>query len=177
MRCFIGIDISDDLKEKIAKIQKRFSNFDIKLVEKENLHINLIFLGDIENDKIDLIKKIMNKISLKPFKVNINGAGAFPSLDYIRVVWLNIEPKENIIEMYNLLKEGLKQLGFSEEKSYVPHLTIGRVKSNRNKDKLTSLIKEQSYIGEMEISSIILFKSNLTPNGPVYEKLYVKKFI
>ena len=173
---FIGIDIPLELKEKIAEITKRFSKFDIKLTEKDNLHINLIFLGKID-DKLASIKEIMDKIALNPFKISIRSLGVFPSLNNIKVVWLGVDGGEELKILHDGLNSALKPLGYGEERSYKPHLTLGRVRSMEDNEKIISLIKELGdiEIGKFEVNEISLFESTLTPNGAIYKKNYIKK--
>jgi 2'-5' RNA ligase len=64
-------------------------------------------------------------------------------------------------------------LGFKKEKSYDPHITLGRVKfiENDSKETLKRLIEKNKHInfGKIEINSVSLMKSTLTKKGPVYE--------
>ena len=52
MRCFIAVDLPDDLREGVVKLQSRLKAVNVKTVKKENLHFTLKFLGEIEEDKI-----------------------------------------------------------------------------------------------------------------------------
>ncbi len=94
MRCFVAVDIDENLKDKIINIQKELATLgNMKLVEKQNLHFTLKFLGEI-NERT--IKEVMNKLEsiakqTQSFTINIQGMGAFPSLDYIRVVWIGAD--------------------------------------------------------------------------------------
>ena len=177
MRAFLGISISDGLKPKILAIQKRFSNFDIKSVEPDNLHFNLKFFREIGNEEIDKLKQILGEISEKfePFEIEIRGIGAFPSKNYIRVVWLGVKEGYNIITtLAETIQDSIEVLGFLKEGRFKPHLTLGRVRTARNKENLRSLIEELSdiEIGKMKVEKVILFKSKLSPTGPIYEEVF-----
>ncbi|MDO5815827.1 MAG: 2'-5' RNA ligase family protein, partial [Methanobrevibacter sp.] len=67
------------------------------------------------------------------------------------------------------------RLGFDKDKKFSTHLTIGRMKSAKNKEKVKSIIEEFGEVefGEMEVSKISLKKSTLTPQGPIYEDLTI----
>jgi len=162
MRAFIGIEIPEELKREISKIQKRFEGFDIKLVERQNLHFCLKFLGEISEE--DAIKVKENLPRFDKFKVKVHGTGVFPHLGHIKVIWLGVKDGKN--EMIRLAK------GFGAE-TFEAHLTLGRVKSGRNKSELIKLLEElkDKDIGEFEVSEVFLIKSELTSLGPVYEKL------
>ena len=172
MRLFISIEISEQLKDKIIEIQKRFRDFDIKFVEKENLHFNLKFLGEVGED-IDKIKEAMTKVSqqFEKFKINIAGLNAFPNKNYIKVLFLEVKDgRQTMIGIAEVLDNDLGK----SDKPFIPHLTLGRVKSGKNKEKLQELVKELENIeiGEMEVNEIKLIKSELAPSGPVYEEVF-----
>ena len=180
MRAFLGIPISEELKSKILAIQKRFSNFDIKLVEPENLHFNLKFFREIGNEEIDKLKQILEETSEKfePFEIEIKGIGAFPSTNYIRVIWLGVKEGYNTMTtLAETIQDSIEVLGFLKKGRFVPHLTLGRVRTARNKEDLRSLIEELSdiEIGKMKVDKIILFKSKLSPTGPIYEEVFSVK--
>lgn len=176
MRCFIGIPIENGLKSKIKKLQEKLetTRADIKFVERENLHFTVKFLGDVPEEKISKIKEIMEKTAtlFEPFEIYIKGLGCFPNKNYARVIWLSADAQlPALLEAFDI---NLSELGFKRESSYIPHLTIGRVKSGRNDPSLLKLLREleKIEIGTMIVKDIKLFKSTLTPNGPIYEELF-----
>ena len=172
MRLFIAIDIDDRLKDKIADLQKRFHGIDIKLVEKQNLHFCLKFLGEADESQINDIKAVIDKVAkqFEPFEINIAGLNAFPSKNYVKVVFLEVKKGREIMKAISYM---LEELG-KENRDFIPHLTLGRVKSGQGKEKLKKLLRELEdiEIGKMDVNEIRLIKSELTPSGPVYEKIF-----
>ncbi|MGZ7043650.1 MAG: RNA 2',3'-cyclic phosphodiesterase [Methanobacterium sp.] len=174
MRVFLAIEIDEELKDKISEVQKEFMKCDapIKIVETENLHCTLKFFGEIDEDKLkEITESIENKIkNHEPFKINIRKTGVFPNEKYIRVLWLGMDNFEPFSNLQKDLDEDFIKMGFKKERSYTPHLTIGRVKGAKNKAELLSTLKDMGdvEIGEMDIESIVLKKSELTPVGPIY---------
>jgi 2'-5' RNA ligase len=73
------------------------------------------------------------------------------------------------------LDKEFRKLGFKKEKNFISHLTIGRVKSPKNKQEIRKTIEklENIEIGQMTVSKICLKKSTLTPQGPIYEDIKV----
>lgn len=178
MRAFLAVDVDPNLTYKIRNIQKQISQVspNVKLVEDENLHFTFKFLGDITPEKKDTIIE-MTEENIKdyaPFNITIKGLGAFPSTDYIRVIWLGVEHPGAFSKVQRELDTEFAKLGFNKERSYIPHLTIGRVKGPKNKDELISLVDELKDIdiGTMNIDRLTLKKSELTPVGPIYTDLY-----
>ena len=174
MRVFLAVEIDEKLLDKISTVQKKFMECEapIKYVETKNLHCTLKFFGEIDDNKLnDIVEAIENKINNHdPFKINIKKSGVFPNERYIRVIWLGIEDPQPFSNLQKDLDQDFIKMGFKKEKSYVPHLTLGRVKGAKNKAALLSKLKdlEDVEIGEMDIKKIVLKKSELTPQGPVY---------
>ncbi len=174
MRVFLAVEIDKNLLNKISNVQKEFAKCEapIKFVETENLHCTLKFFGEIDENKLnEIIEAIEGKIkNHEPFKINIKKTGVFPNERYIRVLWLGMENIEPFTNLQKDLDEDFVKMGFKKERSYKPHLTIGRVKGAKNKAELLSKLQDigDVEIGEMEISKIILKKSELTPVGPIY---------
>jgi len=168
MRLFLAVDIPKDIKEEIYKFQKQFKLKGIKLVEKENLHITVKFLGDVDEETF---KKILDMdLSIPPLKIKLKNLGVFPNPNYIRVIWIGVENKD-LVRIFKDIDEKLATLGFKREKDYVPHLTIGRVKFIDDKRLLKDRVEKWKDIdfGEFEVSKITLYESTLTPSGPIYK--------
>ena len=179
VRAFLAIDLDDDLKPKINRVIKEFKQIDakIKYVELMNLHLTLKFFGEIDTDGLELLgERIANVLSeFEPFNIRIRGCGAFPNDNHIKVIWVGIEDDETIMQLHDKLDAEFVKLGFDKDKKFSTHLTIGRMKSAKNKDKVKSVIEEfgDVEIGEMKVENITLKKSTLTPSGPIYEDLKV----
>ena len=70
--------------------------------------------------------------------------------------------------------EKISELGFKKERrGFSAHLTIARVRSVKNKDKLLQIIEKYRDIefAKIKVDSIILKKSELTSKGPIYTNL------
>jgi 2'-5' RNA ligase len=178
MRAFLAVDVDPNLTYKIMNIQKQLANVssNIRLVEEENLHFTFKFLGDITPERKDTIVEITEEHikDYAPFNINIKGLGAFPNTDYIKVIWLGVEHPGAFSKVQRELDIEFSKMGFNKERSYIPHLTIGRVKGTKNKDELSALVKELENIeiGSMNIDRLTLKKSELTPVGPIYTDLH-----
>ncbi|MFP4045985.1 MAG: RNA 2',3'-cyclic phosphodiesterase [Candidatus Aenigmatarchaeota archaeon] len=178
MRCFLGVQLNENLLPNVKSIKDEIAETggDIKLVEDENLHYTIKFLGDIREKDLEKIDKIEQEITdIDPFEIEIKDMGAFPTRDYIKVIWLGVgKGYDRFKKLMTRINDKLESLGFREEKNdLVPHMTIGRVKSGKNKEEIKHKIGnlEDKTIGRMRVERITLFQSNLTPGGPIYEKV------
>jgi len=164
MRSFIAIEIP--FTHKIQELQESIEGR-VKLVERENMHITLKFLGEIDVNLVEKIKEIVENCKVEKFTIRLRGIGFFPNERYIRVIWIGVEDYEPIVKMAKCIDLHLSKLGFSKEKSYVPHLTVGRAKGRitiKNVDRFVNM-----EFGDVEIKEIKIKKSTLTPKGPIYE--------
>lgn len=178
MRCFLGIKLNQSLVKEVREIKKVFreTGGDIKFVKDENLHFTVKFFGDIEPEEAKGVDKIKNVLEdFDPFRIELKGTGVFPSKDYIKVIWIGVgKGEEKFTNLLVNIDNVLYQAGFEREKNeIIPHLTVGRVKSGKNKKKITEKVDEfvGRKIGEMKVEGVTLFKSDLTPQGPVYEEM------
>ncbi|WP_407416470.1 RNA 2',3'-cyclic phosphodiesterase [Methanobrevibacter sp.] len=177
IRAFLAIDLDDDLKPKINKIIREFKKIDanIKYVDLQNLHFTLKFFGDIDTEGIDVLaEKIENVVkNFNSFDIKIKGCGAFPNKNRIKVIWVGLDEDQVLKELHDKLDKQFNSLGFDLDKKFSSHLTIGRMRSAKGKNKVKSTIEsfENVEIGSMDVISIVLKKSTLTPAGPIYEDL------
>lgn len=182
IRSFIAVDVDDDgLKHQFAEFQRRLldAGADVKLVAPANVHLTLRFLGEIEESIIQEVTDAMNSVGFQPFDIQFKGVGAFPSLSRINVVWVGIRKgHEELAEIAGRLEPKLRAIGIpSDKKGFSPHLTIARVRTGRNRDRVAELISELSEkdFGSMRAGSVRLKKSVLTPNGPIYFTIFEVK--
>jgi 2'-5' RNA ligase len=175
-RGFIAIDVKACPKLTEFENEIKKAGADIKLVEPENVHITLKFLGDTEEKMVDEIEKAMNDAvkEISSFNIQLKGTGVFPNQNYIKVVWIGIEHGDPIGTIAHEIDEKLSKLGFKkEEREFSHHLTIARVKTSRSKEKLLQVIEKYRDVEftDMKVDSIKLKKSDLTPKGPIYTTL------
>ena len=179
VRSFLAIELDEDLVPKILDVQKEFkkTNANIKYVPSQNMHFTLKFFGNIDEEMIgdisDSVEKVIKNYS--SFDLNINNCGCFPNKNVIKVLWLGLEEGSPIKSLQKDLDKEFKKLGFKKERNFISHLTIGRVKSPKNKKEIKNTIEklENIKIGQMTVSKICLKKSTLTPQGPIYEDIKV----
>ena len=184
IRAFIAIELPARIAQGLEKIQDGLKDETNKVawVKPENIHLTIKFLGDIETNKIDSITKVLEDAAgnLSNFKISIKGIGAFPTIENPRVLWVGIEEDDtNISQLYNNLEHGLTALGFEkEQRTFKPHLTLGRVKFLKDKKLLKQRFEKMADInlGQFTAASLYLFESKLTPEGAVHTKLKEVKF-
>ena len=179
VRSFIAIDIPLSLRHLLENLQSdlKKADVDVRWVRPEGIHLTLKFLGSIEKKEVEKISQILESLAAewRPFELNFHGMGCFPGLRAPRVVWVGLNRGgESIRSLQHAIEEKLAGEGFArEERSFTPHLTIGRVRSQRGKGVLIQTIerKKDITIGGFWTREIIFFRSELRPTGAIYTKL------
>ncbi len=179
IRAFLSVDIdNDDLLSKIILIQGRLDHESakMKLVERDNIHFTWHFFGDTLPSKIDTIHHELSQLEFDPVQIEVSGVGAFPNIRRPRVIWVGVT--RNIEKLRELKTETdtiLKKLGYRiERKRFIPHATIARVRSIRNRDMLAENLESLSeeLVGSMTVTNIRMTRSTLTPSGTIYDTMW-----
>lgn len=171
MRCFIAIDLPDEIKNELTRIQKLLPDASMKLVEPSNLHLTLAFLGEVTDFEANKIKEALKQIRQEKFIAHLGKIGVFPSESFIRVAWTSLEPVEKFNELNKKIILAIKQTLKIDER-FESHVTLARVKNLTDKQEFIGKLKKiQAKQLEFEISSFVLKKSTLTGEGPVYEDI------
>lgn len=175
MRLFIALNLSNLDKDQVNEIKdilKTNSNQG-KFVNKEHMHITVEFLGEISEERVDLIKNLMNEIEFEAFKLKLNRIGYFKRREG-NIYWLGIEKNQNLTKIHDVLHKSLKEEGFKiEDRDFKPHLTLGRrvrLKPGFNTERLDSKVEEI----EIDIKNIDLVKSEFTEGKLKYSIIYSK---
>jgi 2'-5' RNA ligase len=166
-RTFISVELPENVKKEIKKIQDLLLEFNGKKTEIENLHLTLKFLGEIDDKKLGQVKEKLKDIQGKSFEAEIDNLGVF-SENFIRIVWLHLKGAEELQKKIDSALEGL----FERERRFMSHITIARIKSVKNKNDFLAKLKEIP-IPRMRflVESFNLKKSELFPEGAKYEGL------
>jgi 2'-5' RNA ligase len=181
IRSFIALELNDDVKEDLSGLiqQLKTAGADVKWANPKNIHLTLKFLGHITPDSIEAVKKTVDSVAQnnKAFRLTLAGTGAFPKPSHPRVIWVGIgEGKLEIQKLYEFLETNLEKNGFQrEERPFSPHLTVGRVKSPKNREGLASQLERVSFAPThaVQVDHLTLFQSTLTPQGPIYTPLHI----
>ena len=173
MRVFIAVEISnEEILEKIQTFQKNVK-INAKATRTDQIHFTLQFLGEIDDEKCQQVKAVLNEISFSEFEVSLKNVGGFPNLKNPRVIWVGLEKDgaRKLIDLANEIGTKLTKLGFEKDKKFKPHLTVFRVK--KRIESVPSIMKdfEAMEFGTETVSKIKLKKSVLSPKGPEYSDL------
>lgn len=179
MRAFLAIDVSSKVVVgRLIDVQKKISlsGADVKHVEPQNLHFTMKFFGEIGEGQAKQIWDNLRDLNFTPVQVTYRGVGVFPKPSRISVIWIGIDHQggEKLVSIAKMVEEKLKPFSLGDERPFQPHLTITRVRSPRNKEKLSDIIQSlhDTLFGDDVLTSLKMKKSELTPKGPIYADIY-----
>ena len=176
MRLFVAVDIGQDCRVALAQAMAKLkaAGADVKWIRRENLHVTLNFLGHTREDP-EKIAVALNSTRQKKYAMEIRGIGALPNLVRPRIIYAGItEGGQELGRTAQFVSTALEPLGCKGEvRAFLPHVTIGRVKSPKGTEKLAQKMSEQESenFGKIPVDGFLLMKSDLGPGGPVYTKL------
>ena len=180
MRTFIAIELPPEARDEIVSLQATLkkAGADVKWVEPENIHLSLRFIGDAGPDKAEEIKKQLagTAAGSKAFEFTMKGIGAFPDLSFPKVIWAGVDRgAAESARLAENLEVKLRAIGIAgEERKFHPHITLGRVRSQKNSDGLRRVIETTKFEAGLIIKAeyLTLFMSRLTPQGSIYTPLF-----
>jgi 2'-5' RNA ligase len=183
VRCFIAIELPDEVKAGLRDIQARLRSGNqapVKWVDPDGVHLTLKFLGSVDPAKIDPIAAAMKEAArgVSPFSLKVEGLGAFPNLRRVQVVWVGVSGEvDKLANLQQRLEENLAGLGFAPEKRrFTPHLTLARVRDQASlaeREGLGQLIAGTGFEAAtgFPVAELSLMRSQLTREGAIYSRL------
>lgn len=178
VRSFLAIASSDDLRAELLAVVRQLaaSGADVRWEREEKLHITLKFLGDVEMTKLETLSVALaaELSGVGAFDLVYEGLGAFPSAVRPRIVWAGVREHPTLITLQRTVERVSSALGVGEpeDRPFHPHITIGRVKSDRGLSRLTEVLKSVTLQPvSARCSHVLLMRSELHPSGSRYNAL------
>jgi 2'-5' RNA ligase len=185
MRLFIAVNIDKKLLEDVGILQNRIrtkarlDKSDATWVKPEQMHLTLKFLGEVADDKLDQITKIVDEVAAAhaAFSIEIEKVGTFgrPA----KVVWVGTgEKSSQLTAVQKNLEDKLSEAGWpKEQREFSGHLTLCRIKSFKAARLVQDIAQQyaDAHLGSQTVDALYVYKSQLTPDGPVYTLLQTSK--
>jgi 2'-5' RNA ligase len=180
VRSFLAFELPVEIKDIVSRVsnEMRRSPLDVRWIKVDNIHLTVIFIGNISADRLEDMAAAVKKVchAYGPFNISLKSAGVFSSIRNPRVLWIGLNGDlERMSYFRDALQEQLKLFGVKEEKRrFNPHLTLGRfrkcVRSSAHLDEVLSRYKDLTS-PVCALHELVLFKSDLKPSGAVYTNL------
>jgi RNA 2',3'-cyclic 3'-phosphodiesterase len=189
MRLFIALDITDAIRDCIARFVEGVSGFapDARWAKPESLHVTLKFIGEQPESAVEQIKAALSTTPASEAEIEFRGYGFFPTLKSPRVFWVGIEAGPQLASLAAAIDQRMAALGIpKEDRAFSPHLTLARSPGgsgsprrnpsdtpNRNflhlQEKLAA--RPTPEFGTMTAREFFLYQSQLSPKRSKYTKL------
>jgi 2'-5' RNA ligase len=181
IRSFLAFELTEDIREIIFRVVLEIKRFplDIRWVKVENIHLTVVFMGNIKEEDIIPISKVSERVcrNYAPFRIALTGADIFGKRHNPRVLWLGLNgDTERMSYFRDDLQKALIPFGIKEEKRpFKPHLTLGRFPTGRGRNNnLADILERYKKITSpvSMLKELSLFRSDLKRTGAVYTKLH-----
>ncbi len=178
MRVFIGIqpdgDAHRELESASAPLRRDFP--DLRWVPAKNRHLTLKFLGEREPEEVTELRRTLSgtPLPVRDFALTIQGLGGFGGRDALRVLWAGVSTPPGLITLHDWLETQLERLGVRrDQRPFHPHITLARIDRPLNTASLHKRLDScgNSVMATFAVSRFLVFRSRLTPDGPIYSIL------
>lgn len=166
-RLFFGLDIPADIKQRLLGVNAPVSG--AKWQSSEQLHITLLFLGNVEHGRIAGLCEAARDLPVEAFELDVAGLGCFGQPRSPRNLWAGVQPPEPVAALHDVLRVRMGYLGFAPEtRVFHPHITLARFKKQRG--SVAQLLEDydNAAFGHFAVSDIALFESNQASRGSIY---------
>jgi 2'-5' RNA ligase len=177
MRLFLAVELPATVREALAGLQRdlRSRCGGWRWVRPEGIHLTLRFLGEVAAGDDAAQRAAWRREASRsgPLSIRVSGAGVFPSPRRPRVLWVGVEeyvPGGRLEALAAGLETAAREAGFKPEtRPFRPHLTLARAaRGSRPSAPEPGSVGE---IGLAEVEDLVLFRSELRPQGARYSVL------
>ena len=171
-RVFVALSLPEATRASLAAIQAQLNAG--RIVDEENLHLTLLFLGDQDDEALGDLHDALTAIASPGLVLRIPGLGSFGGARP-RALWAGIAPDPALSALHRAMKGAARRAGLAvEARKFKPHVTIARFGHGFAEDEeFQRFVAAHAGLSlpPFEIRQFSLFASTLRPDGPVYEEL------
>jgi 2'-5' RNA ligase len=185
MRCFLAMELSDEAREHLSRVQESVRRELPKgsFPRVQNLHVTLKFLGEVGDRQLAALCESMQHIKLSA-RIELSAAGIdrFPQHGPPRVIVATMSGSEALVAaLHQAIEQRCRKPGFdSENRRYHPHVTLARLKGGATSpgpQRLHDSIKAHWPGPLFDLSEFVLFESRQGAAGSEYLKLATFRFV
>ena len=183
VRTFVAIPIPAEIRRRLVEVEQDLmpAKAGVKWVPEDNFHVTLKFLGYVEPERLEAVARGVEAAvrGIGPFEVELAEVGAFPKITRPSVVWVGVtRGGQEMISLADRIDREMAKIGFEREnRPFSPHITVGRVKSPKNRgwppenlSGLRELIErhQNREVGSFGVEQVNIMRSELRITGPIY---------
>jgi len=166
-RLFFGLEIPAHIKARLLKVRAEVPG--ARWQSAEQMHITLLFLGDVEEERLPAVCEAARHIPMAPFELSVTGLGCFGQPCAPRNLWAGVQPVAPVASLHSVIKGQMESLGFTmESRAFRPHITLSRFR--RHPGSVEGLLAEYGGMefGSFQVEEFVLFESEPGAGGSVY---------
>jgi 2'-5' RNA ligase len=182
LRLFAAVELSREARRVAAAHAERLravlpQGVRVGWEREEKLHLTLKFFGGVEPERAGALADALARSAAtsRPFALNLEGAGVFPTPSRPSVLWLGLsDPSGELARLHARLEDECVALNIAREpKAFRPHVTLARVRvATQETRRLARQHLELAFEPvAFQVSEIVLMSSRLGPGGSVYTPL------
>ena len=175
IRTFLALELPQTVRNKLSAYVELISGNhklqQIRWLPKENYHLTLAFLGNVEYVLISSLqlKLEQNLSSKKTVPFRFSEITPFPFSGTPKIAAAMLEHSDEMIQLQHNTAKCVRAIGISlEHRRFKPHVTLGRLKYRSRK---SIVFKPQQIFLEGVSEKLVIFQSELAPKGAVYTSL------
>lgn len=173
MRLFIGIDLPDNIKSRIAETLHPLQLSSKGWEHPHDYHQTLLFIGETEDGKVEELKRRMDEIHFHPFILTTNGISFFNR----RIMYVDFLPSEDLIRLKQKINSCFPEYLRPDEKMFVPHVTVKRWQRYEYDQLSEGILKNSLPVLTFKAMSLCLFQSRRDENNLKYHVIHQTSFI
>ena len=179
-RVFCAIEIPENIRQRISQhaqqLHELLPDAQASWTKPNNIHLTLKFFGSISQQQVLKASEAAARAvgALGSFTIHIEGVGSFPPGGPAKVLWIGIsDPTGTLIQLQQKFESECEREGFPKEsRAFHPHLTVARLRTARGARALAEQHKQLEFEGgDVSVSSLILFRSELSSKGSIYTRI------
>jgi 2'-5' RNA ligase len=168
MRLFIGLPVPSEIAQALARVARATGLPKARWMAPENMHLTLVFLGEVAEAKLPLILSQLEEIEPPNLQVRFTSFDTFPRAG---VLFAAVEPAPRLLQLQSQVADKMSECGFPpEDRPYHPHITVARfqgsVRLGPNRLMLPTEFRRRFAVGQVN-----LYRSHTAPAGSRYEIL------
>jgi 2'-5' RNA ligase len=162
MRLFIGVDLPAPRLDELPAPR-----------DASPSHLTLVFLGEVEDRRIPGLEERCRTAVLRepPFTVELRGLGVFPNPARPRILWAGVgEGATELTRLAAALREAAGPLAPSEDRPFIPHLTVLRVRGTHDAERARAALERAGTqaFSVTPVAEVVLKASELGREGATH---------
>jgi 2'-5' RNA ligase len=173
MRLFIAIDMPDDVKRVLSGLRRDIPG--VRWVPPEQMHLTLLFLGEVPEERLEILCCALSTIEIFPFTLNFSRTGCFPRPSSPRVLWAGVDRQPVLTELAQRVRKATESCGIQiDERAFSPHITLARIKQPASCnvfDFINRPVSDNKL--SVPVQHFTLYQSCLTQHGAIHKEIMV----